>query len=359
MMNNQRMSITVAIAGATGYAGSEILRLLLTHPAYQNGELVIGALCANSNAGQKVGEFHPHLAPLADRIFAETSIDTLSGHDVVFMALPHGHSGPLAKDLAEAAKSRGEQAPIVIDCAADFRLRDDKAWEKWYQCAYQGAWTYGLPELPGHRDAISHARTVAVPGCFPTGATLALYPAVQAGITAGDLSVVSFSGTSGAGKGAKVANLHAEVCGSAKAYNVAGRHRHTPEILQNMQELTEQDITVSFTPVLAPMTRGILTTAFATTTSSPEAVQQLYEEAYRNEPFVQVLPYGQQPQSKSVVGSNNVQIAVDVDTAAKRLVITAVIDNLVKGTAGAAVQCMNLMLGWPETSGLYTVGLAP
>ena len=131
------MSITVAIAGATGYAGSEILRLLLTHPAYQNGELVIGALCANSNAGQKVGEFHPHLAPLADRIFAETSIDTLSGHDVVFMALPHGHSGPLAKDLAEAAKSRGEQAPIVIDCAADFRLRDDKAWEKWYQCAYQ------------------------------------------------------------------------------------------------------------------------------------------------------------------------------------------------------------------------------
>ena len=238
-------------------------------------------------------------------------------------------------------------------------LRDAHAWEKWYQCEYQGFWTYGLPELPGHRDAVRAARTVAVPGCFPTGASLALYPAVQAGITDGDLSVVSFSGTSGAGKGAKVANLHAEVSGSAKAYNVAGRHRHTPEILQNMQELTEQDLTVSFTPVLAPMARGILTTAFATTHATPEGVQKLYEEAYRDEPFVQVLPYGQQPQSKSVVGSNNVQIAVDVDTAAHRLVITAVIDNLVKGTAGAALQCMNLMLGWPETTGLYTVGLAP
>lgn len=353
------MSISVAVAGATGYAGAEILRLLLTHPAYQNGELTIGALCANSNAGQKVGEFHPHLAPLAERTFVETSLETLQGHDVVFMALPHGNSGKLAHSLSDAAAASGNAGPLVIDCAADFRLRDAHAWEKWYQCEYQGFWTYGLPELPGHRDAVRAARTVAVPGCFPTGASLALYPAVQAGITDGDISVVSFSGTSGAGKGAKVANLYAEVSGSAKAYNVAGRHRHTPEILQNMQELTEQDLTVSFTPVLAPMARGILTTAFATTHATPEGVQKLYEEAYRDEPFVQVLPYGQQPQSKSVVGSNNVQIAVDVDTAAHRLVITAVIDNLVKGTAGAALQCMNLMLGWPETTGLYTVGLAP
>lgn len=352
------MTISVAIAGATGYAGCEILRLLLGHPAYMQGELEIGALCANRNAGAKVGEFHPHLAPLADRQFEETSIDVLQGHDVVFMALPHGHSGPLAKQLTEKAGSV-DKAPIIIDCAADFRLRDAAAWEKWYESPHQGTWPYGLPELPHHREILKTAKTIAVPGCFPTGASLAMYPAVAAGLASGDLTFVSFSGTSGAGRGANALNLHAEITGSTKAYKVGGRHRHTPEILQNMQELTDEKITVSFTPVLAPMARGILTTAHASTTATAEEAQKVYEKAYKDEPFVQVLPYGQQPMSKSVVGSNNVQIAVDVDEDAHKLIVVSAIDNLVKGTAGGAVQCMNLALGWDETAGLTTVGLAP
>lgn len=352
------MTVSVAIAGATGYAGCEILRLLLGHPAYQSGDLVIGSLCANRNAGEKVGQFHPHLAPLADRVFEETSVETLQGHDVVFMALPHGHSGALANELAAKATSPAD-APLVIDCAADFRLRDAQAWEKWYGSEHQGSWPYGMPELPQHRDALKTAKCIAVPGCFPTGASLAMYPAVQAGITGQDLSFVSFTGTSGAGKGANALNLHAELSGSAKAYNVAGRHRHTPEILQNMQELTDEELKISFTPVLAPMVRGILTTAMASTTATAEEAQEIYEKAYQDEPFIQVLPYGQQPQTQSVAGSNNVQIAVDVDAEAHKLIVVSAIDNLVKGTAGGAVQCMNLALGWNETDGLSTVGLAP
>ncbi|MFY9190360.1 MAG: N-acetyl-gamma-glutamyl-phosphate reductase [Lawsonella sp.] len=352
------MTISVAVAGATGYAGCEILRLLLGHPAYHRGELTIGALCANRNAGQRVGEFHPHLAPLADRQFDKTSAGVLAGHDVVFMALPHGHSGALAKELTEKAGDAGG-APVVIDCAADFRLRDAAAWEKWYESPHQGTWPYGLPELANHREALKTAKTVAVPGCFPTGASLAMYPAVAAGITSDDLTFVSFTGTSGAGRGANVLNLHAEVSGSAKAYKLAGRHRHTPEILQNMQALTDQKLKISFTPVLAPMPRGILTTAITTTSATAEEAQQIYENAYQNEPFVQVLPYGQQPMTKSVLGSNNVQIAVDVDPDSQKLIVTSAIDNLVKGTAGGAVQCMNIVLGWDETDGLSTVGVAP
>lgn len=352
------MTISVAIAGATGYAGCEILRILLGHPAYLRGELKIGALCANRNAGEEVGKFHPHLAPLADRQFEETSVDVLQGHDVVFMALPHGHSGALAKQLTENAGS-ADKAPLVIDCAADFRLRDAAAWEKWYESPHQGTWPYGLPELPHHRDVLKTAKTIAVPGCFPTGASLAMYPAVADGITNGDLTFVSFTGTSGAGRAANALNLHAEINGSAKAYKVGGRHRHTPEILQNMQELSEQEITVSFTPVLAPMVRGILTTAMTATSVTAAEAQKIYEDAYQNEPFVQVLPYGQQPMSKSVMGSNNVQIAVDVDEDAHKLIVVSTIDNLVKGTAGGAIQCMNLALGWDETAGLSTVGMAP
>lgn len=245
----------VAVAGASGYAGGEILRLLLGHPAYLTGELEIGALTGASSAGASVGELMPHLPQLADREIEDTALDTLAEHDVVFLALPHGHSAEIGAALPDDV--------VVIDCAADFRLRNEDDWLAYYGPGYAGCWPYGLPELPGHRDELAGARRIAVPGCFPTGATLAAWPALEAGLIEPDLSVVSVSGVSGAGKKASVATLGAETMGSLRAYNVAGAHRHTPEMVQNLQEVAEDDVRLTFTPVLAPLPRGILTTVVA------------------------------------------------------------------------------------------------
>lgn len=347
------MTIKVAIAGASGYAGGEILRLLLSHPAYHSGELEIGALTGASTAGTSVAELMPHLPELGDRVIEETTPEVLVGHDVVFLGLPHGFSAEIARQLGEDC--------TVIDCAADFRLRDAAAWEKYYGSAHAGSWPYGIPEMPGHREALEGARRIAVPGCFPTGATLALWPAVRAGIIKPDLSIVSVTGVSGAGKKASVAMLGSETMGSLKAYNTAGRHRHTPEIAQNLQEFTEEDVIVSFTPVLAPLPRGILTTASAPLAEgvTAERAREVYAEAYAQEPFVHLLAEGVQPQTQAVVGSNMCQLQVEVDTSANRLLLTSAIDNLTKGTGGAAVQCMNLSLGWEETLGLSRAGVAP
>ncbi|AKK03029.1 N-acetyl-gamma-glutamyl-phosphate reductase [Corynebacterium epidermidicanis] len=347
------MSISVAIAGVTGYAGAELLRLLVAHPAYASGELTIGALAAGSSAGQQLGELLPHLPEFGDRVVVETSAETLGGHDVVFLALPHGHSAALAHELdAEVS---------IIDCAADFRLRSAAEWEKYYGSPHAGSWVYGLPEMPGHRDAISQTGRVAVPGCFPTGATMALMPAVHAGLIQPNINVVSITGVSGAGKKASVGMLGAETMSNVRAYNTAGKHRHTPEIKQNLGEFIAADIQLSFTPVLAPMPRGILTTATAPLAAGVDAVQAraTYEDFYADETFVTVLPEGYQPQTKSVVGSNGVQVQVEVNEDAGLLLVTSAIDNLTKGTAGGAVQCMNLMHGFPETAGLPVAGLAP
>ncbi|GAA4794559.1 N-acetyl-gamma-glutamyl-phosphate reductase [Corynebacterium canis] len=347
------MTLSVAVAGASGYAGGEILRLLLGHPAYASGELEIGALTGASNAGSSVGELMPHLPELADRVIEPTDIGTLAEHDVVFLGLPHGHSAEIAQQLGEDV--------LVLDCAADFRLRDASAWEQYYGTAHAGSWPYGIPEMPGHREQLQRTKRVAVPGCFPTGATLALLPAVAAGLIIPDVAVVSITGVSGAGKKASVAMLGSETMGSAKAYNTAGKHRHTPEIMQNLGEYTDESVTVSFTPVLAPMSRGILTTASAPLRGavSEGQAREVYARAYAEEPFVQVLPAGQQPHTQHVVGSNMCQIQVEVDQGAGRLLVTSAIDNLTKGTAGAAVQCMNLALGFPETAGLPRAGVAP
>ncbi|MBY0441446.1 MAG: N-acetyl-gamma-glutamyl-phosphate reductase [Mycobacteriaceae bacterium] len=343
--------VTAAVAGASGYAGGEILRLLVGHPAYADGRLTIGALTAAASTGSALGEHHPHLLPLSERILAPTELDVLAGHDVVFLALPHGHSAALAAQL--------EPQTLVIDCGADFRLTDAAAWERFYDSPYAGHWPYGLPELPGGRERLRGARRIAVPGCYPTAALLAILPAVAEGLVDPAVTVVAVSGTSGAGRAAKTDLLGSEVMGSARAYNIGGTHRHTPEIVQGLRAVTDHDVTVSFTPVLIPMSRGILATCTARTQSSPKELRAAYEKAYRQEPFVHLLAEGRLPRTGAVLGSNAVQIGIAVDQQAATFIAIAAIDNLVKGTAGGAVQSMNLALGWPEAEGLTTVGVAP
>lgn len=347
------MSISVAIAGATGYAGSEILRLLLSHPAYLSGDLRIGALTGHSNAGQRVSELMPHLPQLAGRVIEDTTPEVLAGHDIVFLGLPHGHSAEIGRQLGESV--------TVIDCAADFRLRNKEDWDSFYGGEYAGAWPYGIPEVPGNREKLKGSNRVAVPGCFPTTITLGALPAVAQGLIEPDLSVIAITGVSGAGKKASVAQLGAETMGNLKAYKPGGTHRHTPEVLQNLQPFAQEPVSVSFTPVLAPLPRGILATITAPLKGDVDKrrVAQAFREFYADEPFCLVLPEGQQPQTQNVVGSNMVHIQAHVDERANRLVITAALDNLCKGTAGAAVQCMNLTLGWEETLGLPQAAVAP
>ena len=347
MRMTEELRVSVAVAGASGYAGGEVLRLLLGHP-----HVAVGALTGASNAGQRLGALQPHLLPLADRVLEETTVETLAGHDVVFLALPHGQSGPLAAQLPEGC--------VVIDCGADFRLTDPDAWARFYGGEHAGSWPYGLPELGEQRDRLRGARRIAVPGCYPTVSTLAVAPAVAAGIVdPADIVVVAASGASGAGKSAKPHLLGSEVMGSTSAYGVGGTHRHTPEITQNLSLLTDRQVRVSFTPVLVPMPRGILATCSAPSTVSAAEAYAAYQKAYADEPFVHVLPEGQWPQTKAVTGSNAVHVQVTVDSDAGRLVAVGAVDNLAKGTGGAAVQCMNLALGLPETTGLTTIGLAP
>ncbi|KAA0021104.1 N-acetyl-gamma-glutamyl-phosphate reductase [Antrihabitans cavernicola] len=343
--------LRIAVAGASGYAGGEILRLLLGHPAYRRGDLEIGSLTAAASAGTTLGEHHPHLIPLADRVLGPTSVDDLAGHDVVFLGLPHGHSAEIAKALPDST--------VIVDCGADFRLVDAADWERYYGSPHAGNWPYGLPELPGGRERLVGATRIAVPGCYPTAVSLAMAPAVAAGIVEPRVNIVAVTGTSGAGRALKPNLLGSEVMGSASAYGVGGVHRHTPEIRQNLSAAAGTDVTVSFTPVLAPMSRGILATCSAQTTVSAADARAVYEKAYADEPFVHLLPEGRFPQTGAVIGSNAVVLGLTVDPDARQLVVVAAIDNLTKGTAGGAIQSMNLALGLPETDGLSTVGVAP
>lgn len=341
--------VRIAVAGASGYAGGELLRLLLGHP-----EVEIGVLTAGGNAGTRLGEHQPHLAPLADRVLAESTAENLAGHDAVFLALPHGHSAELAARLGEDT--------VVVDCGADHRLTDPAAWDRWYGGEHAGHWPYGLPELPGARERLVGARRVAVPGCYPTGTSLALFPALVAGLVEPDVVITAVTGTSGAGRSLKPHLLGAEVMGSLSAYGVGGVHRHTPEITQNLSGALGAPVSVSFTPVLAPLPRGILASCSAPLSdpaTDAGAVRRAYEKAYAGEPFVRLLPEGVWPTTAQTLGSNLVALQVTVDPDAGRLVAVSAIDNLTKGTAGGAVQCMNLALGLPETTGLPTTGVAP
>jgi N-acetyl-gamma-glutamyl-phosphate reductase len=341
------VGITVAVAGASGYAGGELLRLLLGHP-----EVELGTLAAGSSAGRAITDVHPHLIPLAGQRFAALD-DTLSSGalaaDVVFLALPHGASAPVAQALPAGSR--------VIDLGGDHRLTTASAWALAYGGEYAGSWPYGLPELPGAREQLTSASHIAAPGCYPTATILALSPLVSQGlIEPDDIVVVAASGTSGAGRTPKEHLLGSEVMGDLWAYKV-GDHQHRYEIAQALGVDS-----LSFTPLLAPLPRGLLATCTGRLADPSIGTAQLraaFEKAYADEPFVHLLPEGSWPRAAAVHGSNACHLQVVADQATGRAAVVSAIDNLGKGAAGQAVQCLNLMLGVPETTGLSVCGIAP
>ncbi|GAA3833448.1 N-acetyl-gamma-glutamyl-phosphate reductase [Sphaerisporangium flaviroseum] len=325
-----------------------MLRLLLTHPAIE-----IGTLTAGSSAGSALGAHQPHLPSLAGTILRDTTAEALQGHEVVFLALPHGQSAAIAERLGPGT--------LVVDCGADFRLEDAAEWVHFYGGAHAGTWPYGLPELPGQREVLRGAKRVAVPGCYPTSATLALFPAFAAGLVEPDVVVVAASGTSGAGRSLKASLLGSEVMGSAGAYNVGGAHRHTPEMEQNLSKVAGRPVRVSFTPMLVPMSRGILATCTAPAAPGLTAatLREAYAAAVKDEPFLRLLPEGTWPATAMTLGANTAALQVTLDERSRRVVAVVAIDNLTKGTAGGAVQSANLALGLPEELGLPLNGVAP
>ena len=347
------MGVRIAVAGASGYAGGEVLRLALQHP-----ELEVGTVTAHASAGARLGAHHPHLVDLADRILEPTTAAVLDSHDVIVLALPHGESGALAEELKAEA--------LVVDCGADHRLTDAAAWQQFYGTTNPGSWPYGLPELVTpvgkQRSALAGVRRIAVPGCNVTAVTLALAPGLAAGvIEPNDIVAVLACGTSGAGKTLKAHLQASEIIGAATPYAVGGVHRHVPEIEQNLTAAAGAPVSLSFTPTLVPMSRGVLatTTARLVDDTSTDEVRAAWASAYDEEPFVHLLPEGNWPSTAAVLGANTAHIQVAVDERAGRVVAVAAIDNLTKGTAGAAIQCANIALGFPETTGLPTAGVAP
>jgi N-acetyl-gamma-glutamyl-phosphate reductase len=337
------VGIRVAVAGGSGYAGGELLRLIASHPEFD-----LAVVTGHSSAGQTVGSLHPQLRTLADIRFAQTSSTVLAEADLAFLALPHGQSAVLAEQLPE-------QLPVV-DLGADHRLTDPAAWERHYGVPHHAAWTYGLPELPGQRARIVGSRRVAVTGCYVAATALALAPLIHAGLASPeDVVVVAASGASGAGRTPAPHLLASQVIGDVAAYKV-GRHQHTPEIKQ-----ATGAVSVSFTPVLVPMPRGIL----ATVTARPArpvtaaAVRAALAAAYADARFVHLLDESTWPHTSATYGSNSCHLQATVDADSGRIVVVSALDNLGKGAAGQAVQCANLMLGVPETAGLSVDGVAP
>ena len=335
-----------AVIGASGYAGGELLRLLAVHPHFQ-----VTAVSAHSNAGELVTSVHPHLTThTGDKFLAVSEID-FSEIELVFIALPHGESASLVKKIPTTAK--------IVDLGADYRLEDAAQWEKYYGGSHAGAWVYGLPELAsGQRAAIAKESRVANPGCYATAITLGVAPAVNH-VDVSDVVVVAASGTTGAGRSAKINLIASEVMGSLTSYKFGGVHQHTPEIEQAVSAIAQKPVKISFTPILAPMPRGILATITAKLNKpmNSQAAHDLFSKHYSNEYFVDVLPLGQMPKTGSVTGSNKVQIQVAVDEHTNRLVISVALDNLGKGAASQAIQNANIITGFHEGSGLSTDGL--
>jgi N-acetyl-gamma-glutamyl-phosphate reductase len=344
------MTSTVAIAGASGYAGGELLRLVLGHP-----ELRLAALAAGGKAGQPVTTTHPQLVQLADAHFVPTDADVLAQADLLLLALPHGESAALVAALPADLP--------VVDLGADFRLADPAAWQRYYgTSAHAGAWPYGLPELPGQRDRLADAHRIANPGCYATAVALALAPLLAAGLVeASDIVVVAASGTSGAGRKPSEALLGSEVMGAMSPYKVGGAHQHTPEMEQALAAAAGEPVTMLFTPTLAPMPRGILATCTARTSPGvdEDTLRDALHAAYDAEPFVHVLPAGRMPTTAAVLGSNSVHLQVAHDSHSGRTTVLAAEDNLVKGAAGQALQNANRILGLPEALGLPVNGVAP
>jgi N-acetyl-gamma-glutamyl-phosphate reductase len=340
---------TAAVVGASGYAGGEVVRLLLGHPAFE-----VGPLLAGGSAGRRVTDLHPGLTPLAGRTFGATDLDALADVDVVFLALPHGESGAIAAALRPGT--------LVVDLGADHRLEKADAWTRYYGGDWSGSWTYGMPELAGHREQVAGSRRIANPGCYPTGVILGLAPLLAAGLVeSADVVVVAASGTTGAGRKPSDALLASSVMGQVSTYKVGGTHQHTPEMEQALTEAAGEQVTVSFTPMLAPMPRGILATTTARLADgvTTDELHEALHAAYVGEPFVSVLAPGTWPQTGATLGANTVHLQVAADIHAGRAVVVSAIDNLVKGAAGAAVQNANLALGLDETAGLTAIGVAP
>jgi N-acetyl-gamma-glutamyl-phosphate reductase len=364
------MTYSVAVSGASGYAGGEILRILAAHP-----DVEIRTVAAHSNAGQPLIQHQPHLRSLAHLTLSETSPDLLAGHDIVFLALPHGQSGQYTDALGDTS--------LVIDAGADHRLESPGDWDRFYGGAFHEPWAYGVPELPvagpdgtsKQRDRLVGATRIAAPGCNASTVSLSLAPGVAAGvIDPGDIVTVLAVGPSGAGKSLKTNLLASEILGSANPYAVGGSHRHIPEIRQALlaalpstgsgtgaTDASDRGIRISFTPVLVPMARGILATSTAPIAPgvSDGQIRDAWEAAYGDETFVQLLPAGEFPRTADVVGANTALIGLAIDRDAGRVVVVTAVDNLVKGTAGAAVQSMNIALGLPEGTALSVNGVAP
>ncbi|MGH8868993.1 MAG: N-acetyl-gamma-glutamyl-phosphate reductase [Actinomycetes bacterium] len=342
------MAVRVGVAGASGYAGGELLRLLLAHPA-----MTPSVLAAGAQAGRAVTDVHPQLPALAGEEFAPTEADALADADLVFLALPHGESAALAAALPDGLP--------IVDLGADHRLADPSGWEAYYGGTYAGWWPYGLPELPGARAQIAGVRRVANPGCYATAVALGLAPLLADGLVEpDDVVVVASSGTSGAGRAAKPHLLGSEVMGSMSTYKTGGAHQHTPEMEQALTAAAGRGVTLSFTPTLVPMPRGILATSTARLTPGADtvALRQALHTAYDDEPFVHVLADGW-PSTGATAGGNACHVQAAADTHAGRAVVVTALDNLVKGAAGQAVQNANLVLGLDETAGLSAAGVAP
>jgi len=334
-----------AVLGASGYAGGELLRLLENHPA-----IVPTHVTANAHAGERISSVHPQLRELGDRTFASLDYKELAECELVFLALPHGESAKVISQLADNQ--------LVVDLGADFRLESPHSWEKYYGGEHAGTWTYGLPELKGSRDQITRAKRVANPGCYATAISLAIAPILSV-VDSSDIVVVAASGTTGAGRSAKIALLGSEVMGSLTSYKFGGTHQHTPEIEEALTRLSGSPVKLSFTPLLAPMPRGILATVTAKLSQelTEASLRSFFDAAYANEQFVTLLPEGQLPKTSSVLGSNHAQLQIALDKHTDRVIISIAIDNLGKGAAGQAIQNANLIAGFSEDSGLAFVGL--
>ena len=337
------MGTRAGIVGASGYAGGELIRLISGHPS-----LEIAGLVAAGSAGLPVTDLHPHLPQFAGRTFDTLDSGVLDSCDVVFLAVPHGQSAAIAAGLPDTT--------LVVDLGADHRLTDGAAWERYYGTPYAGAWVYGLPELPGQRELIRATKRIAATGCYAVSTILALSPLIASGLVEpDDVVVVAASGTTGAGRAAKASLMASDVMGSLTPYKV-GAHQHVPEIKQATGAGS-----LSFTPVLAPMPRGILATVTARPVGTVDAgaVRAVLAAAYDDEPFVHLLPDGRWPQTGATLGSNSchLQAAVDIDSG--RVIVVSAIDNLTRGASGQALQCANIALGLDETAGLSVSGVAP
>ena len=334
----------IAVVGASGYAGGELLRLLAGHPKFE-----ISYVAAGSNAGELITNLHPQLTNLAGRKFETTNVEMINKCQLAFIALPHGESAKLISQIDKNVK--------IVDLGADFRLQNPESWQKYYGGEHAGSWVYGLPELVDHKE-ISMSTQVANPGCYATAIALSVAPAISI-IDCEDIVVVAASGTTGAGRSAKVNLIGSEVMNNLTSYKFGGVHQHTPEIEELLSKVGKKNIKISFTPILAPMPRGILATVTAklTTKTSIENVQDLFSSYYKNSKFVTLLATGSMPMTSAVLGSNNAQIQVAIDEHVGRLVVSTAIDNLGKGAAGQAIQNANLMCDLSEDLGLQNLGV--